>query len=452
MSLTRIYAKQSILVVEDDGSSSFGYKTHLAVCGYEVITAGTLEGASEAMEAKKIHAVLLDLKMSDDEAMHWIPRLKRMHPEIPIVLITGTGGEPSAFEATKNGVDNVLAKPVDMLALEIFLAKCFQPEVPGKPEIMEPEVSKNVGPIFGEGKSIAKVLKYVGLAATHQSVVLLLGETGTGKGVIANWIHENSDCKSAPFIALNCSSLKGELMQSELFGHAKGAFTSAVKDRAGLIEMADGGTLFLDEIGDMDLSAQAQLLKTIEDKSFRRVGESKLRKSNFRLICATNHDLAQESRENKFRADLFYRINVFPITVPPLRERTEDLKDLAYYFLKMFNYRQFPLSDEIMELLKSYSWPGNVRELRNVLERAWLLAQGQPLLASHFPDLLDSPAVENVDMEIDNLELMENLHILKTMKKYNGDKRKSSEALGMSFSNLYRRLSKIDEPQLHISL
>ncbi len=313
-----------------------------------------------------------------------------------------------------------------------------------------PEFTKNVGPIFGEGKSIAKVVKYVGLAAAHQSIVLLLGETGTGKGVIAKWIHENSDCKSEPFVELNCSNLKGSLMQSELFGHAKGAFTSAVNDREGLIEMADGGTLFLDEIGDMDLAAQAQLLKTIEDKSFRRVGESKLRKSNFRLICATNHDLAQESREKKFRADLFYRINVFPITVPPLRERSEDMQDLAYYFLKMFNYRQFPLSDEIIEMLKAYTWPGNVRELRNVLERACLLAQGEPLDRHHFPELSEPTAEESFDQETDNLELVENRHILKTMKKYHGDKRKSSQALGMSFSNLYRRLSKIEVPEMSL--
>lgn len=442
--------KQKILIIENDDSATASYKQHLSECGYIVRSTATLKDASEAIESDSISAILLEIKLPSSDVMQWISLSKRQRPKLPIFIIVGNENINSAIEAIKFGADNFLIRPVEIADLELFLVKYLGPNASNTRLTKTSELSEKVGPIFGEGKSIAKVIKYVGLAASHQSIVLLLGETGTGKGVIANWIHENSDCKSEPFIELNCSSLKGSLMQSELFGHAKGAFTSAVKDREGLIEMADGGTLFLDEIGDMDLMAQAQLLKTIEDKSFRRVGESKVRKSNFRLICATNHDLAQESKEKEFRADLFYRINVFPITVPPLRDRMEDMKDLAYYFLKMFNYRQFPLSHEIMELLKNYSWPGNVRELRNVLERACLLAQGQTLEPNHFPDLMESPVPEFLDDDTDNLELIENNHILKTMKKYNGDKRKSCQALGMSFSNLYRRLSKIEEPLLSL--
>ncbi len=445
-------AQKIILFVEGEDPIGTGIIDHLFKYGYELKSVSTLKGATEAIGSRDFHAVLLNVNMSDEKVMPWICKLKWTLPELPIFLIAKADDMPSDLKEKIEVVAGILLKPFDLPTLENFLEKYFGKGVSEKFEIPAPEASKKVGPIFGEGKSIAKALKYVGLAATNQSIVLLLGETGAGKGVIANWIHENGDCKSAPFIELNCSSLKGSLMQSELFGHAKGAFTSAVKDREGLIEMADGGTLFLDELGDMDLEVQAQLLKTIEDKCFRRVGESKVRKSNFRLICATNHDLAQESREKKFRADLFYRINVFPITVPPLRERTDDLKNLAYYFLKMFNYRQFPLSEEIMDLLQGYSWPGNVRELRNVLERACLLAQGQPLKPGHFPDLAAiSPELKIDNNEIDNLELVENLHILKTMKKFHGDKRNASHALGMSFSNLYRRLSKIEEPQLQMS-
>ena len=442
--------KHKILIIENEESSSSSYKDYLSGCGYGVQSTCILIDASATIESDSISAILIDIKLPDSEVMNWISQSKHERPKLLIFIIIGNEDIQSAAEAMKLGVDNFLIRPVEMVDLEIFLVKSLGANSRNASSTHASGFLESTGPIFGEGKSIAKVLKYVGLAAAHQSVVLLLGETGTGKGVIANWIHENSDCKSEPVIELNCSSLKGSLMQSELFGHAKGAFTSAVKDREGLIEMADGGTLFLDEIGDMDLAAQAQLLKTIEDKSFRRVGESKVRKSNFRLICATNHDLAQESKEKKFRADLFYRINVFPITVPPLRERLEDMKDLAYYFLKMFNYRQFPLSNDVIELLKSYSWPGNVRELRNVLERASLLAQGQALDPNHFPDLMGTPISEFLENETDNLELIENQHILKIMKKYNGDKRKSCQALGMSFSNLYRRLSKIEEPQLSL--
>lgn len=439
-----------ILIIENEESASTVYKDYLLGCGYEVKSADALLDASAIIESDSIGTILIDLKLPDSEAMHWISQAKHQRPKLQIFILIENEDIQSGAEAIKFGADNFVIRPVELGDLKSFLVKSLRVNSRNTPLNNAPEFSESVGPIFGEGKSIAKVIKYVGLAATHQSIVLLLGETGTGKGVIANWIHENSDCKSEPVVELNCSSLSGSLMQSELFGHAKGAFTSAVKDREGLIEMADGGTLFLDEIGDMDLGAQAQLLKTIEDKCFRRVGESKVRKSNFRLICATNHDLAQESKEKKFRADLFYRINVFPITVPPLREREEDMKDLAYYFLKMFHYRQFPLSEEILDLLKSYSWPGNVRELRNVLERACLLAQGQPLKPHHFPDLMESPMPRLPENEIDNLELIENRHILKTMKKYHGDKRKSCLALGMSFSNLYRRLSKIEEPEFSL--
>ena len=237
--------------------------------------------------------------------------------------------------------------------------------------------------------------------------------------------------------------MRGELLRSELFGHTRGAFTSAVSDREGLIEVADGGTLFLDEIGDMDLDVQAQLLKTIEEKSFRRIGENKIRKSDFRLICATNFDLQQGIKEKKFRSDLFYRICVFPITVPSLRERNEDISGLAEHLLKNLGYVHFPLSSKVLQMLKSYNWPGNVRELRNMLERASILAQEQPLSPDHFPGLGSSSFSSSESKAPENLEEFTNKHILTVVNNYDGDKKKASEALGISLSNLYRRLSQI---------
>jgi transcriptional regulator with PAS, ATPase and Fis domain len=279
------------------------------------------------------------------------------------------------------------------------------------------------------------------IAAKSDTVVLLEGETGTGKGILARWIHYNSERKSEPFIEVNCSILKGELLRSELFGHVRGAFTSAVTDREGLIELANGGTLFLDEIGDMDLAAQAQLLKTIEERSFRRIGENTLRKSDFRLLCATNHDLKTETKE--FRRDLYYRINVFPIKLLPLRERKEETSGLCEYFLANAGYEHLPLSPDVLQLLTDYPWPGNTRELKNMLERALLLAQGEILTANYFPDL--SPKFEGERPE--KLEGLEDKHIVQVLEKFNGNKSKTCEALGISISSLYRRLSKISASQ-----
>jgi transcriptional regulator with PAS, ATPase and Fis domain len=254
---------------------------------------------------------------------------------------------------------------------------------------------------------------------------------------LARWIHYNSERKSEPFIEVNCSILKGELLRSELFGHARGAFTSAVKDREGLIELADRGTLFLDEIGDMDSAAQAQLLKTIEEKSFRRVGDNTVRKSDFRLICATNHDLKAEMKE--FRRDLYFRINLFPIKLLPLRKRKEEIPGLIEYFLTNSCYEHFPLQPDVSRLLTDYPWPGNIRELKNMLERALLLAQGEALTERYFPDL--APGFESEKSQ--KLEGLEDEHILKVLEKFDGNKSKTCEALGLSISSLYRRLAKI---------
>lgn len=300
---------------------------------------------------------------------------------------------------------------------------------------------------FGESPSISKVLQYAEVAAANDTTILLLGETGTGKGVIARWIHDHSDRKNQQFVEINCSSLRGDLLRSELFGHTKGAFTSAIEDRAGLLEVADGGTLFLDEIGDMDIEVQAQLLKTIEEKSYRRVGENELRYSNFRLICATNRNLSDASMGVQFRKDLFYRICIFPITLPPLRERQSDISGFVKHILKDRGYTHFPIASNILSLLQEYSWPGNIRELQNILERALLLSQKECLTAEHFPNLFTSYTIyeKGTDKVVWNLEELERKQIQKAMAYFNGDKYEASSALGISLSSLYRKLNAIGE-------
>jgi len=240
-------------------------------------------------------------------------------------------------------------------------------------------------PYFGTSPVIERVKKYVKIAAVEPCTALIVGETGSGKGVLAHWIHEHSPRKESVFVDINCSGLKGELLKTELFGHAMGAFTGAVKDRPGLIEEADGGTLFLDEIGDMDLDVQCQLLKSIEEKTFRRVGENNLRTSDFRLICATNRDLPDAVKRGDFRSDLYYRINTLFISLPPLRERKEDIAGFLEHMLKNMGYRYLPINQAVVDKLARYPWPGNIRELRNAVERALMFAQGEPLTPNTSP-------------------------------------------------------------------
>jgi transcriptional regulator with PAS, ATPase and Fis domain len=284
-------------------------------------------------------------------------------------------------------------------------------------------------------------VEYIKVAVENSSPLLIQGETGTGKGVLARWIHAESDRGNEAFVELNCSSLKGDLLRSELYGHSKGSFTSAVADREGLIGMADKGTLFLDEIGDMSLEVQAQMLKTIEEKTYRRIGENKLRQSDFRLICATNKDLKKETDKGTFRKDLYYRICVFPVTLPPLRSRTEDIAPLAKHLMKELGSADVPLAKEMESLLRGYAWPGNIRELKNVLERALLLAHGEELNSNHFPGLYEKMAdVHKKEEKLMPLRDAEKEYLLKVLASCNGDKRKASSLLGISVASIYRKL------------
>ena len=310
-------------------------------------------------------------------------------------------------------------------------------------------------PYFGFSPIMGRVKKYIDIAAVEPCTALIIGETGSGKGVAARWIHEHSPRRKMGFVDINCSGLKGDLLKTELFGHSKGAFTGAVSDRAGLIEEADGGTLFLDEIGDMDIDVQCQLLKSIEEKTYRRVGENKLRSSDFRLICATNRDLPEAVKSGAFREDLYYRINTLCIELPPLRERREDIFGLLKHLLTNMGYNRFPLSGALVDTLTRHPWPGNIRELRNALERALMFAQREPLAVEHFAGLLEAPqdsakpgqtGAEQAGLRKEivwNLDRIENEQIQRALRYFDGNKVKTSKALGISLSSLYRRLDQI---------
>ncbi len=432
---------QKLLIVEDDASALFGYERYLVKNGYATTSASSLKDAKSVVSRERFDAILLDLQLPDGNSIEWIPQVKEQQPSVPIIVITGTSDIPTVVQAIKNGAENFLTKPVEMADLKAALAKCIEIGELRRHNAIAQRLSKNETPYTGSSKAISECLEFARVAAANATVILLLGETGTGKGVLARWIHDQSERGAEPFVELNCSSLKGELLRSELFGHACGSFTSAIKDKEGLIEVADGGTLFLDEIGDMDVDVQAQLLKTIEEKSFRPVGDNQLRKSDFRLICATNRDLLKETETGRFRKDLYYRICVFPITLPSLRQRKDDIAGFTDYLLGGFSYAHFPLSSDILDLLMNYSWPGNLRELKNMLERAVILAQGKPLAPRHFPGLSGAPFTAMESVNLHNLDDIETAHILKTIREFNGDKYKSAAALGISLSTLYRKLN-----------
>ncbi len=438
-----------ILLVDDEEATLFGYTRYLSKSGFTTVSAKSLKEAKSHTTTELFDGILLDLRLPDGNAIDWIAELHSTQENMSIIVITGTNDIPTAVKAMKYGAHNFLTKPVTMEDLVTSLRKSLEVEELRKRDgIYQRLASQKTEPYFGKSPAIEKVMQYANVAALNNTVVLLYGETGTGKGILARWIHEHSARKNETFVEVNCSSLKGELLRSELFGHAKGAFTSAIKDRSGLIEIVDGGTLFLDEIGDMDLEVQAQLLKTIEEKSYRRIGENKLRTSDFRLICATNRNLTEESLNGHFRKDLYYRICIFPINLPPLQDRKEDIPDLVKHILRSYGYETFPLDPMVEKLLIEYYWPGNIRELRNMIERALLLAQGITLSVTHFPGIDQSfPVQENIEQgEVDeawNLEEIEKNHILKALKHFDGDKYEASNALGISLSSLYRKLDKI---------
>ena len=439
-----------VLLIEDDEGSRFGFTRYLSKAGYTVREASCLSDARQVFLSQRFDAVLLDLNLPDGNGLDWIIELRENYRDIPVIVITAYGDIPVAVEAMRRGADNFLTKPINMEDLDVFLRKSLELGTLRRRYLAERRLEKKDKIYFGESESMKKVMALASLASKNDAPVLLLGETGCGKGVLAKWLHENGFRNSAPFVEVNCSNLKGELLASELFGHSKGAFTTAVQEKQGLIEIADGGTLFLDEISDMDIGVQAQFLKVIEDRQYRRLGEVKVRRSEFRLICATNRDITEDTRNGGFRKDLYFRINVLSILIPSLRERPEDIPGLAAGILANLRGSYTALSSSVMKMLQEYPWPGNIRELRNALERALLLSRGQPLSAEHFSGLEMSPLLAGLEKSTKDLEDIESDHIQTVMRRFGGDTKKAAQALKISRASLYRKLKKMEKNQARI--
>lgn len=429
---------KKILLIDDDEGIQFSFSAFLKKKGYSVELADSIKQAKMNLNSFSYDIVIIDYKLPDGDGIDFLEYIKEEQSDASILVITGNGNISLAVKAMSMGADNFLTKPVNMQELNTYLQKSDELITLRKNLRLADRIKNNKEPFWGSSRYIKNLKKLVDSAAEIDSNILLQGESGTGKEITAKWIHQQSERANAPFVEVNCAVLNGDLLASELFGHAKGAFTNAMNEKEGLIEVASEGTLFLDEISSMDKEVQAMLLKVIEEKKFRRLGETKVRESNFRLICASNKDLNKEIQNGNFRSDLFYRINVYPIELPPLREFKKDIEMLIEHLLSKMNYKTKDIDDDAIQLLKEYDWPGNIRELKNVLERALIISEKETLMKEDFPGIYKN--INNGNFELKSLKEIEKEYCIKVLQRYENDVNEAAKALGLSRATFYRKI------------
>jgi DNA-binding NtrC family response regulator len=364
---------------------------------------------------------------------------------VPLILLTGNGSVALAVQAIKEGAEQFLTKPVEMSAIAVVLERALknqrnlQKQLAGKAR----EKRDSVDPFLGASAAMREVAEQAERVCLSHCPVLIAGETGSGKGVLAKWVHDQSPRAEESFVDLNCAGFGRELLETELFGHEAGAFTGAVQRKMGLLEVAQRGTVFLDEIGDMDLQIQPKLLKILEEKRFRRLGDVQERQLDVRLLAASHEDLAQLVRQKKFRSDLYFRVSTVVIRVPPLRERFEDIPILARHFFERvavdLGRLHLTLSDQTIETMTSYSWPGNIRELKNVIERAVLLATGDTIRPKDLHLEFKSAAAVNEESQL-TLREVQRIHIQKALDAERGNVASAAVRLGLTRSTLYNKM------------
>ncbi len=445
-------SNKRILIIEDDRAIRFALRDYLEGNGYAVTEADGCTAGERAFEAERPMVVLTDYMLPDGNALELLPRLRAISSTAPIIVLTGHGSVELAVQAMRQGADDFLTKPVSLATLAVVIERSLERQR-DRQRAMVRQVRQqrtSVDPFLGSSAAIRKLQDQAHRIVATDRPVLLLGETGAGKGVLTRWIHENGPRANEPFVDLNCASLPRELLESELFGFERGAFTGAVTAKMGLLELAHRGTLFLDEIGDMELSLQPKLLKVLEDQTFRRVGAVKDRQVDTRLIAATHQELPDLVADGRFRGDLYFRISTIPLQVPSLRDRKEDIAELARRLLDRLagelGRGQIGLSDGALRSLESYPWPGNVRELRNVLERAVLLSARDEIQSSDLSfDMRRMPTPVSVAAETDHLTLdeVERRHIIRVMELCDGKVEVAATRLGVPRSTLYQRLKTI---------
>ena len=438
-----------ILIVDDEPGIRFGVRDFLESEGLEVDEAESVATAIKTIREGRPDAVVLDHMLPDGTALDLLPRVREIDASLPVVVLTGHASIDLAVRAIKEGADQFLAKPVELPALLVLLRRLLESQRERRRQIAgrTRQAREAIDPFVGTSGPIRRLAEDARRVAASSSPILIEGETGSGKGVLAKWLHRNGSRADEPLVDMNCAGLSREFLETELFGHEKGAYTGAVTSKPGLLEVAHRGVVFLDEIGDLDPQVQPKLLKVLEEKRFRRLGEVRDRQVDIQLIAATHQDLATLTREKKFRSDLYYRISTIPLRVPSLRERPEDIPVLARGLLEGLaadlGRRGLRLSEEAEGRLGRSAWPGNVRELRNVLERALLLA-GRDLIDAG--DLrFEGPGAPSPDAAPGSamtLEELERVHIARVLQDLGGRVAEASQRLGIPRSTLYQKIKK----------
>lgn len=441
-------AKKKVLIVDDETGIRFGIRDFLEAKGYEVAEGDSCEAALESFRAFQPDAAIVDYRLPDGNALELLPRLKEVDPDVPLIVLTGHGSIDLAVRAVKEGAEHFLTKPVELSALAVILKRALENQRNRKQQLARRsrESREVIDPFLGTSPAIRALARQAESVVATDSPILIQGETGTGKGVLATWLHAHGARADEPFVDLNCSGLSRELLETELFGHEKGAFTGAVANKVGLLEVAHRGTVFLDEIGDLDVQVQPKLLKVLEEKKFYRLGDVRERRVDIRLVAATHRDLGTLVREGKFRSDLYFRISTIPLVVPALRQRIEDILPLARRLLERcaadLGRGEVTISEEAGEALRAHSWSGNIRELRNVLERAVLMSDRNVLtrgdLRFDFPMLVDA---SSSDANVSLLEL-ERRHIERVLQEEGGRVERAAVRLGVPRSSLYQKIKK----------
>jgi DNA-binding NtrC family response regulator len=454
-------ARNKILIVDDETGVRFGIRDFLESKGYVVEEAESCSAAQEIFRASRPDACIVDYLLPDGNALDLLARLKEIDPGIPLVVLTGHGSIDLAVRAIKEGADQFLTKPIELTALQVILQRLLENQRNRQKQLAgrSRQAREVIDPFLGTSKAIRQLSEQARRVLSSESPILIQGETGTGKSVLARWMHNNGSRHEEACVDLNCAGLSREFLETELFGHEKGAFTGAINTKTGLLEVAHRGTLFLDEIGDVDPQVQPKLLKVLEEKRFRRMGDVRDRQVDIRLIAATHQDLGMLVREKRFRNDLYFRISTIPLVVPSLRERVEDIPILARHLVDGLavdlGRSDIKLSPEAEKALQAYEWPGNIRELRNVLERAALLSEksllGRNDLRFDLPTAgsagsmgaIGSGALDSLLGRSDmTLQELERRYIDKILQEEKGHVGRAAERLGIPRSSLYQKLKK----------
>ncbi|HIE26687.1 TPA: sigma-54-dependent Fis family transcriptional regulator [Candidatus Poribacteria bacterium] len=443
---------KKILIVDDDEAHRMMLKANLSKEGYQLSEAGDGLSAVQAVREDFFDLILMDIRMPQKSGIEALKEIKEISPSIPVLLITAYAELQTAIEAVKLGAEDYIQKPIDAEKLKVTVANLLTLNaLKQENELLKERLGRTFSPseIIGKSPKMQELYRNVAMIAPTDATVLIQGESGTGKELIADLIHQNSGRTDGAFVKVNCTVLPDTLLESELFGYERGAFTGAYQRKQGRFELADGGSIFLDEIGDMNPSVQAKLLRVLQEQKFERLGGTKTITVDVRIIAATNKDLEAEVKEGNFRDDLFYRLNVVPITVPPLRERKEDIPLLAEHFLKYYaekNHRPVKgLLPRTLDLLMRYDWPGNVRELENAMERAVIIARAEQLTPADLPLNIQALADDLQTLETGvipgrTIKEVERDLIIKTLEQTGGNRTHAAKTLGITRKTLQNKL------------